>query len=252
MLSRPRARSFESSRPIHPRSLRASARGPCAAAVAALSRRPFSPSHRGRRRQQSRALRLRFGETGLVRFDGIRAGGRCWARMDDAARPPAVLPAGVGSAAALQRIRSRARGGRLCGRTAHPKQRRHGLARKREKEASVSIAERLATVHARIERAAVAARRDPAGVELVAVSQAHPVESIRQAYAAGQRAFGESYAQELEAKAQTLADLPGLVWHFVGHLQTNKAKIAAKYARVVHSVDSAALAPDLGNPPPPH
>jgi pyridoxal phosphate enzyme (YggS family) len=110
----------------------------------------------------------------------------------------------------------------------------------------MSIAERLATVQTRIERAAIAAGRDPAGVELVAVSKAHPVESIRQAYAAGQRAFGESYAQELEAKAQVLADLPGLVWHFVGHLQTNKAKIAAKYARIVHSVDSAALARVLG------
>lgn len=110
----------------------------------------------------------------------------------------------------------------------------------------MSIAERLATVQARIERAALGAGRQPAGVQLIAVSKAHPVESIRQAYIAGQRAFGESYAQELEAKAQALADLPGLIWHFVGHLQTNKAKIAAKYARMVHSVDSAALARELG------
>jgi pyridoxal phosphate enzyme (YggS family) len=116
----------------------------------------------------------------------------------------------------------------------------------REKEARVTIAERLAEVRARIDRAALSVGREPATVTLVAVSKAHPVEAIRQAYAAGQRAFGESYAQELEAKAQALVDLPGLVWHFVGHLQTNKAKLAAKYAAAVHSVDSAALARELG------
>lgn len=110
----------------------------------------------------------------------------------------------------------------------------------------MTIAERLGDVQARIERAARAAGREPANVKLVAVSKAHPVESIRQAYAAGQRAFGESYAQELEAKAQALAGLSGLVWHFVGHLQTNKAKLVAKHADMVHSVDSAVLARELG------
>jgi pyridoxal phosphate enzyme (YggS family) len=116
----------------------------------------------------------------------------------------------------------------------------------RKEEAGVSIADRLATVRARIERAALAGGREAAQVNLVAVSKAHPVESIRQAYAAGQRAFGESYAKELEAKAQALAELPGLIWHFVGHLQTNKAKLVAKYAAAVHSLDSAALARELG------
>src|SRR5262249_16201898 len=54
-----------------------------------------------------------------------------------------------------------------------------------------------------------------------------------------------NYAQELETKAQTLADLPEIEWHFIGHLQTNKAKIVARAAHVVHTVDSAVLAREL-------
>lgn len=110
----------------------------------------------------------------------------------------------------------------------------------------MSIAERLAEVRARIARAAQAAGRDPAAVKLVAVSKTKGPEAVREAYAAGQRAFGENYAQELAVKAEALADLPGLEWHFIGHLQTNKAKIVARHAHVVHTVDSAALARELG------
>jgi pyridoxal phosphate enzyme (YggS family) len=100
----------------------------------------------------------------------------------------------------------------------------------------VTIAEGLAAVRARI----------PANVKLVAVSKTKPPEAVREAYAAGQRAFGENYAQELVAKAEALADLPDIEWHFIGHLQTNKAKYVAKVARVVHTIDSAALARELG------
>jgi pyridoxal phosphate enzyme (YggS family) len=110
----------------------------------------------------------------------------------------------------------------------------------------VSIAERLAQVRARIERAARQAGRDPAAVRLVAVSKKKPPEAVREAYAAGQRAFGENYAQELAAKAEALADLPDVEWHFVGHLQTNKARVVARHAHVVHTVDSTALARELG------
>jgi pyridoxal phosphate enzyme (YggS family) len=110
----------------------------------------------------------------------------------------------------------------------------------------MSIAHDLDEVRARIVRAARSAGRDPAGVKLVAVSKKKPPEAIRQAYAAGQRAFGESYAQELAAKVAALADLEDIEWHFVGHLQTNKAKMVAANARVVHSVDSAAVARELG------
>jgi pyridoxal phosphate enzyme (YggS family) len=110
----------------------------------------------------------------------------------------------------------------------------------------VSVARGLAQVLARIERAARASGRDPTGVKLVAVSKKKPPEAIREAYAAGQRAFGESYAQELAAKAAALADLADIEWHFVGHLQTNKARTVAEHAHVVHSIDSAAVARELG------
>jgi pyridoxal phosphate enzyme (YggS family) len=108
------------------------------------------------------------------------------------------------------------------------------------------IADSLAEVRARIDRAAAAAGRDPRAVTLIAVSKTKPPEAIRAAYAAGQRAFGESYAQELAEKADALADLRELEWHFIGHLQTNKAKIVARAAHVVHTVDSAVLARELG------
>ncbi|MGO9835817.1 MAG: YggS family pyridoxal phosphate-dependent enzyme [Polyangiaceae bacterium] len=110
----------------------------------------------------------------------------------------------------------------------------------------MTIASRLEEVRGRVARAADAAGRDPALVRLVAVSKTKPPDAIREAYAAGQRAFGESYAQELVGKTQALADLTDIEWHFVGHLQTNKAKLAAKHASVVHTVDSAALARELG------
>jgi pyridoxal phosphate enzyme (YggS family) len=110
----------------------------------------------------------------------------------------------------------------------------------------VSVAEGLREVRARIERAARAAGRDPGAIRLVAVSKTKPPEAIRAAYAAGQRAFGESYAQELVAKADALSDLPDLEWHFIGHLQSNKAKAVAPRASVVHSVDSTFLAKELG------
>jgi pyridoxal phosphate enzyme (YggS family) len=110
----------------------------------------------------------------------------------------------------------------------------------------MTIANRLAEIHTRIERAAVSSSRDPRSVKLIAVSKTFAVEKIREAYDAGQRAFGESYAQELAAKATTLADLNDIEWHFIGHLQSNKAKLIATHAHLMHTVDSAALARELG------
>jgi pyridoxal phosphate enzyme (YggS family) len=110
----------------------------------------------------------------------------------------------------------------------------------------VTVASNLADVRARIDRAALTAGRDPASVRLVAVSKTKSAELVREAYAAGQRAFGENYAQELATKAETLRDLPDVQWHFIGHLQTNKARVVAAHAHVVHTVDSAALARELG------
>jgi pyridoxal phosphate enzyme (YggS family) len=107
------------------------------------------------------------------------------------------------------------------------------------------IARNLGEVRGRIARAAAAAGRDPLGVALVAVSKTCGPEAIREAYAAGQRDFGENYAQELSDKARALADLPGLRWHFIGHLQRNKAKLIAPHAALVQTVDSERLAEAL-------
>jgi pyridoxal phosphate enzyme (YggS family) len=115
--------------------------------------------------------------------------------------------------------------------------------------ASGSIRERLHAVEERIAVAARAAGRDPASVRLIAVSKTKPCAAIREAYAAGQRVFGESYAQELVEKASQLtelADLPGIEWHFIGHLQSNKAKHVIRVAHTVHTVDTVALAHELG------
>ncbi|MBX3200443.1 MAG: YggS family pyridoxal phosphate-dependent enzyme [Labilithrix sp.] len=109
-----------------------------------------------------------------------------------------------------------------------------------------TIADALARVRARIERAATSAARDPETVRLVAVSKTKPASAVREAYEAGQRDFGENYAQELVEKAEALADLPDLRWHFIGHLQSNKARFVAPLARLVHTVDSPSLARELG------
>ena len=79
----------------------------------------------------------------------------------------------------------------------------------------------------------------PAGVQLVAVSKFHPVEALMEAYNAGQRLFGENRAQELAAKAPQMPD--DVQWHFIGHLQTNKVRLAVQHATMIQSVDSARL-----------
>lgn len=76
-------------------------------------------------------------------------------------------------------------------------------------------------------------------VELVAVSKFHPVEALQEAYAAGQRIFGESHVQELVAKQEVLPK--DIVWHFIGHLQTNKVKYMAPFVSLIHAVDSLKL-----------
>jgi pyridoxal phosphate enzyme (YggS family) len=79
----------------------------------------------------------------------------------------------------------------------------------------------------------------PQGVRLVAVSKYHPVEMIQEAYAVGQRLFGENKVQEMTAKHEVLpADIE---WHFIGHLQTNKIKFIAPYVSMIHGIDSFRL-----------
>jgi pyridoxal phosphate enzyme (YggS family) len=112
-------------------------------------------------------------------------------------------------------------------------------------EARVSVAAGLEGVRARVARAVEAAQREPGSVRLVAVSKTKPAAAIREAYALGQRDFGENYAQELLQKAEELADLAELRWHFIGHLQSNKARLVARTAHVVHAVDGRKLAREL-------
>ena len=117
-----------------------------------------------------------------------------------------------------------------------------------------TISENLQAVRARIERAARAAGRDPAHIRLVAVSKTWPAEMVREAAAAGQRAFGESYLQEALKKMDALADLP-LEWHFIGPLQSNKTTPVAERFDWVHAVDRLKVAQRLsaarpaGRPP---
>ncbi|QRK07989.1 YggS family pyridoxal phosphate-dependent enzyme [Archangium violaceum] len=108
-----------------------------------------------------------------------------------------------------------------------------------------SVAERLAEVRARVEKACARAGREPGSVTLVAVSKLKPAALIREAYAAGQRDFGENYAQELRDKAAELADLEGLRWHAIGPLQTNKVKYVAKAALSFHALDRLEVAQEL-------
>lgn len=83
----------------------------------------------------------------------------------------------------------------------------------------------------------------PDNVTLVAVSKYHPIEAIREAYAAGQRDFGESRVQELVSKERALrASCPDIRWHFIGHLQTNKVReLLTVPVHLIHSVDSLRL-----------
>ena len=104
---------------------------------------------------------------------------------------------------------------------------------------------RAAEVLARIERAAHRAGRDPARVQLVAVSKTHPAALVREAAAAGLKVFGENRVQEAEGKIGELRDVPELRWHLIGHLQPNKARKAARLFDLIHSVDGAALAERL-------
>jgi len=109
----------------------------------------------------------------------------------------------------------------------------------------MSIADNLARVRQRIAEAARRAGRRPDDVALMAVTKTFPPEIIREAYAAGQRLFGENRVQEFAEKASSLADLPGIDFHLIGHLQSNKAGKAAQIFAGIDSVDSLHLAEKL-------
>ncbi len=104
--------------------------------------------------------------------------------------------------------------------------------------------QRLQAVLERIRQACERCGRDPQRVRLVAVSKTMPAERVRRAVEAGVRILGENYVQEARDKYAQLADL-SVSWHFIGHLQTNKAKYVVRMFDLVHSVDSLKLACEL-------
>ncbi len=107
-----------------------------------------------------------------------------------------------------------------------------------------TLRERLGQVRGRVHQAALDARRAPEDITLIAVSKTHPAEAITAAHALGQVEFGENYVQEVTAKQEVLRGLQ-LHWHFIGHLQSNKAKFVAGRFSLVHTVDSIKLAQNL-------
>jgi len=102
----------------------------------------------------------------------------------------------------------------------------------------------LQNVKNRIETAARACGRDPETVRLVAVSKTVPTNRVRKAIQAGATILGENYVQEARTKFNDLATYP-VSWHFIGHLQSNKAKYAVRLFDLIHSVDTLKLAREL-------
>jgi hypothetical protein len=107
----------------------------------------------------------------------------------------------------------------------------------------VDIRKNLDDVQRRVLDACARAGRDPGEVKLVAVTKNVDVDRIREAMACGIRRFGENYVQEALPKIRALG--PGAEWHFIGHLQTNKAKYAVGQFHMIHTVDRLSLAQEL-------
>lgn len=112
------------------------------------------------------------------------------------------------------------------------------------------VAERLRAVQGRLRAAEARFGRPPGSVALLAVSKTRPPAEVREAFAAGQRAFGESYVSEALEKMAALADLP-IEWHFIGPVQSNKTRPIAERFAWVHSVDREKVARRLSDQRPP-
>jgi len=113
-------------------------------------------------------------------------------------------------------------------------------------ETSPDISGNLDHIRARIRRAAAAAGRDPAEIRLVAVSKYMPVEFLQQAIRSGHYIFGENTLQEAAAKLRAIQD-PRVEWHFIGHLQSNKARFIPGNFHWLHTLDSLKLARKLSD-----
>ncbi len=113
--------------------------------------------------------------------------------------------------------------------------------------ASSPLAESLAAVRTRLAEALNDAGRPATDARLMAVSKTKPASLIREAWHLGQREFGENYVQEALEKQAALADLDGIVWHFIGPLQSNKTRDVAEHFAWVHSVDREKIARRLND-----
>jgi len=100
----------------------------------------------------------------------------------------------------------------------------------------IGVTENLRKIRDLLHFAAIEASRDPADVQLLAVSKKQPLEKIREAYAAGQREFGENFVQEGVEKIAAM-DKDDITWHFIGHLQSNKTRVVAENFDWVHTID---------------
>jgi pyridoxal phosphate enzyme (YggS family) len=108
------------------------------------------------------------------------------------------------------------------------------------------LLERLQTVEADVRDAAREAGRDPEEITTIVVTKFHPASLVRELYAAGVRNFGENRHQEAQAKAAELRDLE-LTWHFIGQLQSKKARQVRGYASVIHSLDRPSVVDALAS-----
>lgn len=114
-----------------------------------------------------------------------------------------------------------------------------------------NIADNLTQVRRLIQQSAQAAGRNPSDITLLAVSKTKTPADIEEAYAAGQRDFGENYAQEALPKIAALQH-PDLIWHFIGPIQSNKTRDIAEHFQWVHTVDRLKIAERLSQQRPPH
>ena len=105
----------------------------------------------------------------------------------------------------------------------------------------MNLADRLAAVQAGVSDAAAQAGRDPGSITTIVVTKFHPAQLVRDLHELGVRDFGESRHQEAQPKVAELADLSATTWHFIGQLQSKKARQVAAYADPIHSFDREAL-----------
>src|SRR5882762_780591 len=109
----------------------------------------------------------------------------------------------------------------------------------------MSITENLVLLHEQITEACRRSNRSESDVALMAVSKVHPVEAILEAYAAGQRLFGENRVQEFQEKSASLSGLSDAKFHLIGPLQSNKTNKAAELFDAIDAVDSLKIAQRL-------